>query len=581
MCYNVGMYVATVPNRSSPPAILLRQSYRQGGKVRSRTLANLSHWPEQKIEALRAVLRGDAVATVDQAFAITRSLPHGHVAAVLGMVRKLGLDKIVAPRRSKGRDRVLAMIVARIIDPLSKLATARGLDDETGFSSLADTLALDDVDENDLYAAMDWLIARQGKIEDQLAARHLSEGTLVLYDVTSSYYEGGTCPLIAFGHDRDGKKGKRQIVWGLMCDKRGCPVAVQVFEGNTGDPKTLKSQIDKLRVRFGLERVILVGDRGMITAARIEQDLKPAGIADWITALRAPSIRRLISAGAIQMSLFDQQDLVEITHEDYPDERLVVCHNPLLDRERKRKRQELLGATEKELDKIVKATRRRRQRLQGKDEIGLRVGKVLGKYKMAKHFKLTITDTSFDYERDEPRIAAEEQLDGLYVVRTTAPANEMDSNEVVSSYKSLSAVERAFRSMKTVDLKVRPIHHRLPGRVRAHVFLCMLAYYVEWHMRQALAPILFDDDDKAAAEALRSSVVAKARRSPSAKRKAQRKRTEDDLPVHSFQTLLKDLATLTKNHLYFESKQTTTRMLAEPTELQTRAFELLAVPLTM
>jgi transposase len=575
------MYVATVPNRASPPAILLRESYRQAGKVKSRTLANLSHWPEQKIDALRAVLRGQSVAKVDQAFSITRSLPHGHVAAVLGMLRKLGLDKMIAPRRSKRRDQVLAMIVARIIDPLSKLATARGLDDQTRSSSLAETLALEDVDEHDLYAAMDWLIERQAKIEDQLAARHLSEGTLVLYDLSSSYYEGSTCPLIAFGHDRDGKKGKRQIVWGLMCDSRGCPVAVQVFKGNTSDPKTLKSQMDKLRVRFALQRVILVGDRGMITAARIEQDLKPAGIADWITALRAPSIRQLISSGAIQMSLFDQRDLAEITHEDYPDERLIVCHNPLLDQERKRKRQELLRATEKELDKIVLATRRRRQPLQGKDQIGLRVGKVLGRYKMAKHFNLTISATSFDYQPDEARIAAEEQLDGLYVIRTTVPADEMDSHEVVRGYKSLSAVERAFRSMKTVDLKVRPIHHRLPNRVRAHVLLCMLAYYVEWHMRQALAPILFDDEDQAAAEAQRSSVVAKAQRSPSAQRKAQRKRTEDDLPVHSFQTLLKDLATLTKNHLYFDSKQTTTSMLAEPTQLQARAFELLGVPLTM
>jgi transposase len=339
--------------------------------------------------------------------------------------------------------------------------------------------------------------------------------------------------------------------------------------------------MDKLRVRFALQRVILVGDRGMITAARIEQDLKPAGIADWITALRAPSIRQLISSGAIQMSLFDQRDLAEITHEDYPDERLIVCHKPLLDQERKRKRQELLRATEKELDKIVLATRRRRQPLQGKDQIGLRVGKVLGRYKMAKHFNLTISATSFDYQPDEARIAAEEQLDGLYVIRTTVPADEMDSHEVVRGYKSLSAVERAFRSMKTVDLKVRPIHHRLPNRVRAHVLLCMLAYYVEWHMRQALAPILFDDEDQAAAEAQRSSVVAKAQRSPSAQRKAQRKRTEDDLPVHSFQTLLKDLATLTKNHLYFDSKQTTTSMLAEPTQLQARAFELLGVPLTM
>ena len=574
------MYIERVPNRDSPPAVLLRESFRQEGKVRKRTLANLSHLPDDKIDALRAVLRGQTtVGPLDRILRIRRTLPHGHVAAVLGTLRKLGLDRIIAPRRSAQRDRVLAMIVARILDPQSKLATARGLDDETAFSSLAQTLKLEHVSEDELYGAMDWLIPRQAHIESQLATGHLSEGTLVLYDVSSSYYEGRTCPLIAFGHNRDGKRGKRQIVWGLMCNQQGCPVAVEVFPGNTADAKTLKSQVDKLRQRFGLRRIVLVGDRGMITAARIEEDLKPAGLTDWITALRAPSIRKLIEAGTIQLSLFDERDLAEITHPDYPGERLIVCRNPALAVERRRKRDELLAATVRELEKVVQATQRRRQPLRGQDQIGLRVGRVLGRYKMAKHFVIKIKARCFAYERNEDKIAAEQVLDGLYVVRTTVPAEELDADQTVLGYKSLSAAERAFRSLKTVDLKVRPINHRLAERVRAHVLLCVLAYYVEWHMRRLLAPILFDDDDKAGAEALRQSVVAKAQRSPSAKRKASSKRTADDLPVHSFQTLLKDLATIAKSRI--EPKIPGVApfdQLTERTPLQQRVFDLLKIP---
>jgi hypothetical protein len=575
------MYIATIPNRSSPPAILLRESYRRDDKVKSRTLSNLSHWPLAKIEALRAVLRGDAVVPIDQAFHVVRSLPHGHVMAALGTARQLGLDRIIAPRRSRARDAVMAMVVARVIDPRSKLATARGLKDETVFSSLGRMLALDGCDEEELYGAMDWLRDRQEAIEAKLARRHLGEGTLVLYDVSSSYYEGRCCALVDFGHNRDGKKGKAQIVWGLMCSKEGCPVAVQVFEGNTSDPRTLKSQVDKIRDRFGLERIVLVGDRGMITQARIREDLEPAGITDWITALRAPAIRKLVEAGAIQRSLFDQEDLAEIVHEDYPGQRLVVCRNPLLAEERTRKREELLEATERELDQVVAATHRTRRPLRGKGRIGLRVGQVLNHHKMGKHFVLEITEDSFTYRRDEAGIRQEQELDGLYVVRTTVPSHEMDREQVVRSYKALSVAEQAFRSMKTVDLKVRPIHHRLPDRVRAHVLLCMLAYYVEWHMRQALAPMLFDEDDKPGAEAARSSIVAPAQRSASARRKATRKRTPEDLPVHSFQTLLQDLATITINRIEFHTKQTTTEMLTRPTAVQQRAFELLGVPLTL
>ena len=514
----------------------------------------------------------------EKAFSIVRSLPHGHVAAVLGTVRKLGLDKIIVCQRGPERTLVVAMISARLIDPQSKLATVRGLDEATGFSSLAQTLQIELADADDLYAAMDWLLKRQAKIENQLAQRHLGEGTLVLYDVSSSYYEGRTCPLVEFGHNRDGKKGKKQIVWGLMCNGEGCPIAVEVFKGNTSDPKTVKIQVKKLRDRFGLTRIVLVGDRGMITEARIREDLKPAGITDWITALRAPAIRKLIEAKAIEPSLFDERDLAEITAPDYPDQRLIVCHNPLLSEERVRKREDLLQATEKELEKVAIATKRGQRRLQGKDKIGVRVGAVLNKFKVAKHFLITITEISFHYQRDEESISQEQLLDGIYVVRTSVQKETMSGEQVVRSYKSLSAAERAFRCMKTVDLKVRPIHHRLEDRVRAHVFLCMLTYYVEWHMRDSLAPLLFDEDDPEAAEQLRRSVVAKAQRSASAKKKAATKKTPDGWPVHSFQTLLKDLATLTKNQVQFKGNaQTTTDMLAQATPLQQRAFDLLGV----
>jgi transposase len=576
------MYVATVPNRHSPPAILLRESFRIDGKVRNRTLANLSHWPPTQLDALRSVLKGaTSLATpLPQAFNIVRSRPHGHVAAVLGTLYKLQLDRLIEKQSSRHRNLVLAMIVARVLQPASKLATSRGLHPDTLSSTLGELLQLDSVTEDELYQAMDWLLPQQDRIERALAKRHLAEGCLVLYDLTSTYFEGRHCPLGKLGHSRDDAKGKLQIVFGLMTDARGCPVAVEVYAGNTSDPKTVSDQITKLRQRFGLQRVILVGDRGMITSARLRENLKPAPGIEWITALRAPAIKKLASAGVLQLSLFDNKDLAEISHPDFPGERLVACYNPLLAGERARKRPELLAATEKKLEKIVQATRRNKRPLRGKQNIGLRVGKILNHYKMGKHFQVQIEDDNFSYQRKQANIEKEESLDGIYVIRTNVPAEVLSSEQAVRNYKSLSAVERAFRSLKTVDLHVRPIHHRQPDRVRAHIFLCMLAYYVDWHMRQDLAPLLFDDGDRIAAQKMRTSVVAPAQRSPCAQAKAHSKRTPDDLPVHSFQTLLTDLATIVSNRVQPKDASTPAfDIITTPTALQRRAFELLKVPI--
>jgi transposase len=572
------MYVDVVPNRSSPPAILLRESVREGRTVRKRTLANLSHWPPAQVELLRRVLRGETLVAPQEAFEVVRSRPHGHVAAVLGTLRRLGVDHLLGAHRSRQRDRCEAMIVARLLDPRSKLATARGLGHETLFTSLSEAVGVEDADEDELYQAMDWLVARQARIEVALAKRHLHEGALVLYDVTSTYFEGRTCPLAHLGFDRDGQRGRLQIIFGLLCTAEGCPIAVEVFDGNTGDPTTLRVQIEKVRTRFGLARVVFVGDRGMLTDARIREDLRPHPGLDWITALRAPAIRELVRAGALQLSLFDERDLVEITSSEYPGERLIVCRNPLLAQERARKREDLLRATERDLAQVAAATRRPRRPLRGQAQIGQRVGKVLGRFKVAKHFRITITDADLRYERDDARIAQEAALDGLYVIRTSVPAEVLSAPATVRAYKRLSAVERAFRSFKHLDDLIHPVHHRLPTRVRAHVFLCFLAYYVEWHMRQALAPLLFDDDDPAAAEAQRASVVQPARRSPQAQRKAQTKHTADGLPVHSFQTLLQDLATVVKNRARATlAPLLTFEMITVPTPLQQRAFDLLGV----
>jgi len=580
--YNVVMYIDIVPNRNSPPAVLLRESFREGDRVLKRTLANLSHLPVEKIMALRAVLKGaTVVGTAGNRFEIVRSLPHGHVAAVLGSLKKLQLDNIIASRPCRERDLVVAMIVARIIDPCSKLATVRGLYEECCSSTLGQTLGVEDAHEDDLYAAMDWLLKRQHRIETKLSRKHLGEGSLILYDVSSSYYTGAHCELARFGHSRDRKKGFPQIIYGLLCNSAGCPVAVEVFEGNTGDPSTLGTQIRKVRKRFGLRRVVFVGDRGLITAARIRKELAPVDGLDWITALRAPAIAELVRQDAIQLSLFDKRDLAEITSPDYPGERLVVCRNPFLREERARKRESLLRATEKKLDEIVAATKRKKRRLKGKEKIALRVGKNINHYKVGKHFKLSFTEESFSYERDKEKIAQEAVLDGIYVIRTSVSAKSLSADNAVRAYKNLSKVERAFRSFKSVDLKIRPIYHRLANRVRAHVFLCMLAYYVEWHMRRLLAPVLFDDEEKELAELLRGSVVAPAKRSPGALRKAASKRAEDGGVAHSFQDLVKHLATQTKNRVHpvvmGNSESVEFNMLTTPTALQRRVFELLDI----
>jgi len=574
------MYIESVPNRNSPPAILLRESYREDGKVRKRTLCNLSDWPKAHIEGLRGVLKGGTVIPTErEAFTITRSLPHGHVGAALGTAHRIGLDRILGPDGNRCRDLVLAMIVGRILDPASKLAAARALSPATATSSLGTVLGLGEVDEDELYTALDWLLERQPAIETTLARRHLKNGTLVLYDVSSSYMEGRCCPIAQRGYSRDGRRGTLQIVYGLLCAPDGCPVAIQVFEGNTGDPMTLAAQVEKLKQRFALDHVVLVGDRGMITQARLTEDIKAAGL-DWITALRAPAIQELVKGGALQLSLFDQRDMAAITSPDFPDERLIVCRNPDLAAQRTRKRQELLAATERDLARIQAAVGRQRKPLRGAAQIALAVGAVIEQHKMRKHFELAITDHSFVFARKTAEIAADAATDGIYIVRTGLSVDVLDDAATVRSYKSLSQVERAFRCIKTVDLHLRPIYHWLADRVRAHVFLCMLAYYLEWHMRQEFVFMLFDNTEKEAAEATRPSVVAPAQRSEAAIRKQTTGVTPDGLPVHSFRTLLADLATLTRNTIVTAiAPALPLIVLARPTPVQRRAYELLQLAL--
>jgi hypothetical protein len=572
------MYIESVPNRNSPPAILLRESYRDGARIKKRTIANLSDWPSELVEGLRTLLKGGTAAPADQQnIIVRRALPHGHVAAVLGTLRDIGLDRVFGPTGNRPRDLVIAMIVARLIAPASKLATARMLDPATAASSLGDILGLGAVDEDELYAAVDWLGERQQAIEKALARKHLRDGTLVLYDVSSSYLEGRCCELARLGYNRDGKKGKLQIVYGLLCAPDGCPVAIEVFEGDTADPRTLAAQIEKIKTRFALTHVVLVGDRGMITQARLDAEIAPAGL-DWITALRAPAIRALAEGGALQMSLFDARDMAAITSPDYPGERLIVCRNGDLARERTRKRLDLLAATERDLAAIAGAVSRPRRPLRGAAEIALKVGAVINRHKMAKHFELDIGEASFAFRRNADAIAAEAALDGIYVVRTNLAKRVLDDAATVGAYKSLAKVERAFRSLKTVDIHLRPIFHWTAPRVRAHVLLCMLAYHVEHHMRARLAPMLYDETDHEAAAAMRTSIVAKPERSEAAIRKQTTGRTDDGLPVHSFQTLLADLATYCRiqattalNEKYVFTLHT------RPTPTQQRAFELLRI----
>jgi len=565
------MYIEAVPNRNSPPAILLREGWREGAKTHKRTLANLSHWPSHKIETLRRLLHDEVLVSPKDLFETQRTLPHGHVEAILGAIGKMGLDAVISSKRCAERDLVLAMIAERLIHPCSKLATTRLWHTTT----LAKELSVEGANEDDLYEAMDWLVARQERIEKKLAARHLREGAVVLYDVSSSYYEGQTCPLAQFGHDRDGQKGLPIIVYGVLTDGEGCPVAVSVYAGNTGDPTTVADQVDKLRQRFGLLHLVLVGDRGMLTQPQID-NLKAHPGLGWITALRSVSIRNLVTQGALQLSLFDEKNLAEIASPDFPGERLMACYNPLLAHERSRKRQALLEATEQGLTKLVReVVRRTKSPLEG-SEIGLKAGKILERYKVGKHYALTIGEGIFRWVRRADSIEAEAKLDGIYVIRTSEPKERLSAQDTVRTYKSLSQVERAFRCMKGIDLLVRPIRHRTENRVPAHIFLCVLAYYVEWHMRRALAPILFEDDQLQTARKRRDPVLP-AVPSESAKTKKATHTTPDGLPVHSFETLMAELASRGRNtyRLKSDDSSLTFEQVPEPTAVQRRAYELL------
>jgi hypothetical protein len=570
---HVSMYIESIPNRNSPPAILLREAWREGKRIRKRTIVNLSHWPSEKIEALGRVLKNEPMITAREAFVIERSIPHGHVEAILGTIKRIGLDKLIASTRCRDRDFVVAMIAERLLHPCSKLATTRLWHTTT----LAEELGVTDANEDDLYEAMDWLLVRQDRVEKKLAARHLSEGCFVFYDVTSSYYEGRCCPLARYGHDRDGKKGRPIIVYGLMTDGEGRPVAVEAYPGDTGDPSTVAEQAGKLRERFGLERLVLVGDRGMLTQTQIERLRAYPGLG-WISALRSHSIRDLVKGGFLQMSLFDRKDLAEIRCPDFPSERLVACYNPLLAEQRGRKRQELLEATEKELERIAKEVLRRTQTPLKKEEIGKKVGKVIDRYKMGKHFTVTIGEGTFSYERNEVRIDQEEALDGIYVIRTSEPAERLSAEDTVRSYKNLTRVEQAFRSFKGIDLLIRPIWHHTENHVRAHIFICMLAYYVEWHMRKALAPLLFDDEELDENRKTRDPVKP-ARPSFSAREKKARQLRSEGFVVQSFDTLLEELGTCCRNRcrIQSDSKGPTFYQTTEMSLLQKSAFQLLGL----
>jgi transposase len=563
------MYITRVPNRNSPPAILLRESYRDNGKVKSRTLANLSKLPTETIEVLRRSLKGERLVAASETFEAIASSHHGHVQAVLHAMRRLRFAEVIASRPSRQRNLVVAMVVARILEPDSKLATTRWWH----ITTLPSLLAVSDADEDELYQALDWLLERQQRIERKLAARHLHPDALALYDLSSSYFEGVTCPLAAFGHNRDGKKGKLQVNYGLLTECRGIPVAVSVFKGNTGDPKTLLPELAKVRDQFGLERFVLVGDRGIITQKQVDA-LRDIDGVEWIAALRPEAINKLLDSGALQMDLFDQRNLFELVHPDFPGERLVACRNPDLAKRRAEKRNSLLEATANELHKVRGMVER--GRLKGQDAIGVRVGKVVNKYKVAKHFKLDIRDQSFDFEIDDNNVVAEAALDGIYVVRTSLSAQRIDAEDTVRSYKRLSQVERAFRSLKTLDINVRPIRHRLEARVRAHIFLCMLAYYVQWHMLEAWRPLLFCDEDQQA-KASRDP-VAPAKRSAPALRKVHTRTLDDGTEAHSFRTLLKHLSAIVRNVCRLPnsgSDAPTFDVVTTPDAKQQRAYNLL------
>jgi transposase len=580
------MFIETVPNRDSPAAVLLRESYRDDeGRSQKRTLANLSKLPRDVVDALKALLKGGTViGTGPGELTIERALPHGHVAATLGMIRKIALDRLIlstAKDKASRRhcDLIVAMMVDRLIAARSKLGFVRAVDDETAASSLGAVVRLGRVKEREAYEALDWLCERQARIENGLARRHLQDGVLMLYDVSSSYFEGRCCPLARYGHSRDHRGDRPQIVYGLLCTREGLPIAVEVFDGNTADPSTLSGQVEKVKDRFGISRLVVVGDRGMITSARISDDLKPAGL-DWITCLRAPAIQALAAQnGPLQLSLFDDRDLAEISMPElFPGERLIVCRNRDLAAERARKREELLAATERHLTRLQEQLQRRTARPKSAAEIGVAVGAVIDKRKMAKHFAVDIRDGHLSFKRRADRIEEEGHLDGIYVIRTSLPPEHLDTTETVQAYKDLSRVERAFRSLKSADLEIRPIRHFMAQRVRAHVFLCMLAYHVEWHLREALAPLLFHDTDLETQRAARASPVAKTEPSPAVKEKKATKRSADGHRVMSFADLIAHLGTLTRNTMRVPSRpQHRFTLYSKPTPLQEAAFSLLAL----
>ena len=565
------MYIETVPNRNSRPAILLRQGWREGQRVRKKTLANLTDWPAEKVEALRQVLKGQRLIAPEDAFAVERSLPHGHVEALLAMTRRLGLERLIAPKRCPERDRVLAMVLERVLHPASKLSTTRLWHSTT----LAEELGVGDDDEDDLYEAMDWLVKRQERIEQRLAQRHLHEGKPVFADVSSSYYEGRTCPLMRFGYNRDGKRGKTQVVYAVLSAPGGCPVAVQAYPGNTADPNTVPDQVAKLKERFGLERVVLVGDRGLLTQVQIEHLKRHRGLG-WVGALRAPQIRALVEQDALQLSLFDEQNLAELVSPDYPGERLVACYNPLLAEERARKREALLAATEAGLEGVAREAARRTRTPLGAAELGRKVGRVLARHKMGKHFEWEAEDGQLRYRRRAERVEAEARLDGIYVLRTSEPAERLSSQDTVRTYKGLSDVERWFRTLKGLEVRVRPIRHREERRVRAHLFVCLLAGYVEWHLRRALAPLLFEDETLKQARRTRDP-VAMAKPTPRARQKKARRRTDDGLALHSLDTLIAELATRCRNtcRVLSDPAAPPFSLLTEPTQTQRRAAQLI------
>ncbi len=574
----VAMYIERIPNRNSPPAVLLRESYRDGGKVKKRTLANLSKLPDEVVDNLKLALKGATAIKIDQLpkdLEIIRSLPHGHVSAVLKTLKKLGLDKLIDGEKSRTRSLVEAMIVARIINPASKLATARGFDEETCSSSIGKVLGVEKAETNELYEALDYLLSKQTKIEDKLAQKHLTDGSLILYDVTSTYVEGEHCPLAQYGYNRDKKKGKAQIIFGLITDKYGRPIAVEVFEGNVLDSQTLSEQIEKVKQRFKLNKIVWISDRGILTDKNINELIKKKENIDWITALTKPQVRKLAEKESIQLGIFDEKNLREISSDLYPGERLILCRNPLVAEKNKIRRAELMEKTEEELHKIVVATTREKRKLKGSEKIGLRVGKVINKFKVGKYFELDISENKFNYRRKEEVIAQEEKLDGIYIIRTSVSSEEMDSLSTVKNYKSLSKVEEAFRCYKTIDLNVRPIYHWKSDRVKGHIFLCMLAYYVEWHMKEKLKSMLFEDEELGFISEENLNFVT----SESAKEKKKKKKNKENNKIHSFRTLLSDLGTITLNKIRvnLNGKEIEFNKVTKPTLLQEKILKLLDI----